>query len=207
LETLKLMPALSQARADLVTAYTDTGQFDKARQNLNMADLGAIGHFRLATILMYERKDADAIPHLLDALQEDPDEPAFLAQLVIAERHVGRLAESKKIAQRGLALVENPRNASERSLLGYFCAQLGQSDRAQSETKQAFQLDPSNLNVRLTAVQTYEALDMRDDALAVLRTAPPEMLGDLNRWPDLADLTSDTRFREMTAANAEKKEK
>jgi len=212
LKTLSLLPAVSQARADLVTAYTDTGQFEKARQNLDMANLGAIGHFRLATILMYERKDAEAIPHLLAALREGSDEPAFLAQLVIAERHLGRLAESKKASRQGLALVEhhlieNPRNSSARALLGYFCAQLGQRDRAQSEIKQAFQLDPASLNVRLTAVETYEALGMREDSLVVLRDAPLEMLEDLKRWPDLADLTSDTRFIEMTTANAEKKEK
>jgi hypothetical protein len=84
---------------------------------------------------------------------------------------------------------------------------LGQRDRAQSETQQAFQLDPSNLNVRWLAVATYEALGMRADALAVLHDAPPEMLADLKRWPDLADLTTDTRFIELTKAKAEKKEK
>jgi hypothetical protein len=48
---------------------------------------------------------------------------------------------------------------------------------------------------------------MRDDAIAVLRTAPAEMLEDLKRWPDVADLTADSRFIELTASNAEKKEK
>jgi len=212
LQTVQLLPSASRARNDLVAAYTDTGQFEEARRNLDMANLGALGSYQLATILMYEQKDAEAIRYLLDALRDDAGDAAFLAQLAIAERHLGRLAESKKTAQRGLALVErqlveNPRDAGARSLLGYFCAQLGQRDRAQSETQQAFQLDPSNLNVRWLAVATYEALGMRADALAVLHDAPPEMLADLKRWPDLADLTTDTRFIELTKAKAEKKEK
>ncbi len=212
-ETVKLLPSASKARYDLAVAYTETGQFDKARHTLDLAgNLGAIGRFQLATILMYQRKDAEAIPHMLAALQEEPGGYEMLAQLAIAERHLGRLVDSRKALQRGLTLAEhglaeNPRDASARSFLGYFCAQLGQRERAQSETEQALQLDPFQLNVRWMAVSTYETLGMRDDALAVLRPAPPEMLEDLKRWPDVADLTADPRFKELTAADAEKKEK
>jgi hypothetical protein len=33
------------------------------------------------------------------------------------------------------------------------------------------------------------------------------MLDDLKRWPDMAELTADSRFAELTAHHAEKKEK
>jgi hypothetical protein len=93
-------------------------------------------------------------------------------------------------------------------LLGYFCSQLKQRSRAESETAQAPQLAPRELNVIWLAVLSYETLGMRDHAVSVLRTAPSEMLEDLKRWPDVADLTADSRFIELTAAaNAEKKEK
>jgi hypothetical protein len=33
------------------------------------------------------------------------------------------------------------------------------------------------------------------------------MLEDLKRWPDMADFTADSRFIELTATDAEKKDK
>jgi len=209
--TVNLLPSAPSARYDLAVAYTDTGQFDKARQSLDLLPhLGANEHFQLATILMYQRHDAEAIPYLRAALREAPDDYLFWMQLGIAERRQGDLAANRKAVQRGLTLVEhqlveNPWDGGERSFLGYFCAQLGQRDRAESETKQALRLAPGELNVIWMAVMTYEALGMRDEAIAILRTAPPEMLEDLKRWPDVADLTADSRFIELTAASAEKK--
>jgi hypothetical protein len=104
-------------------------------------------------------------------------------------------------------LVGNPRDGVTRSFLGYFCAQLGQKARAESETAQALQLAPHEQDVIWMSVLTYEALGMRDAAIAILRTSPPEIVQDVKRWPDLADFTADSRFIEMTAASAGNKEK
>jgi hypothetical protein len=84
---------------------------------------------------------------------------------------------------------------------------LGQRERAESETAQALRLGPHEQDVLWVAVMTYEVLGKREQALGVLQAAAaPEMLDDLKRWPDMADFTADSRFIELAAAHAEKKE-
>jgi hypothetical protein len=51
------------------------------------------------------------------------------------------------------------------------------------------------------AAFTYEALGMRDATLTVLSAAPVEVLEDLSRWPDVADLHKDPRFLQILASN------
>jgi hypothetical protein len=54
------------------------------------------------------------------------------------------------------------------------------------------------------AVLTYEAMKRRDASLAVLASAPTEMLKDLSRWPDVADLSKDSRFIDLLLARGVK---
>lgn len=49
------------------------------------------------------------------------------------------------------------------------------------------------------AVLTYEALGRRDEALATLHYATPELLREVDRDPDLADFRQDPRFRQLVA--------
>ena len=49
------------------------------------------------------------------------------------------------------------------------------------------------------SVMTYEALGLRDLALAALNGATPELLRGLGREPDLADFLRDPRFKEVVA--------
>jgi hypothetical protein len=44
------------------------------------------------------------------------------------------------------------------------------------------------------AALCYEALGDRDRALAVLESAPPDVLRELSRQPDLNELREDPRF-------------
>jgi len=212
-KAVKLAPSLADARFKLSEAYADTGQFGRALEQLNaLPHWGATEHFEFANILMYQKKDAEAIPHLLLANQLAPS-VAFWMQLETAYRRVGRLAEGKQAVESGLRLdehklVENPNDCNTRAFLGYFSARLGQRERAESETAQALRLGPHQLDVLWVAVMTYELLGKREQALGVLQAAAvPEMLDDLKRWPDLADFTADSRFKELAAAaHAEKKE-
>ena len=102
-----------------------------------------------------------------------------------------------EIAEREMAL--DPRSGDVRSHLAYFCARLGRRDRAQSEIAQAMRQSPKDANTQWMAVVTYEALGRREAAMAVLSSAPAELLADLNRWPDAADLRRDPRFLELLA--------
>ena len=94
-------------------------------------------------------------------------------------------------------MAKTPRDGYVRSFLAYLCAQIGESDRAASEIGQALQLAPNDPNTQWMAVLTYEKLGRRENALAVLHASTTEMLADLNRWPDVADLRNDSRFQEL----------
>lgn len=212
-EAVKLAPSLPAVRFPLAEAYTDTGQFDKAMETLRaLKEWHADEHYQVAAISMYQGKDQEAIPQLLSAIEEKPS-VAHWFLLTTAYRRTGQPAQSKLAAKSGLKLaehklMENPNDRDERAFLGYFCARLGQTERAETETKQAVVLGPHQLDVIWVAVATYEILGKRDEAISILRaSAPREMLDDLKRWPDMADFTADSRFIELTATDAEKKDK
>ena len=67
----------------------------------------------------------------------------------------------------------------------------------EDEIGQALQLSPGDNKIKRRAVLTYEALDQRTRALAVLETVTPEMLHELDRQPDLADFRQDPRFQQL----------
>jgi hypothetical protein len=46
---------------------------------------------------------------------------------------------------------------------------------------------------------TYAALGERDQAIAVVATAPFDVLRQLDRHPDLADFCRDPRYRQLRA--------
>jgi len=48
-------------------------------------------------------------------------------------------------------------------------------------------------------VRTYEALGERDRSLGILKEAPRELLGDIERQPELAGLARDLRFTQLKA--------
>ena len=212
-ETVRLAPDFKIAPSLLAQAYSDTGQFERAQQTLKKSGEAwdAEEQYQWATILMYQHKDAEAIPYLLKAIKQSPNE-AFWMNLDIAYQQTGQPEAALQAAQGGLSLadqhlIENPKDADVRAFLGYFSARLGQAQRAESEAAQALKLAPHQLDVVWVAVPTYELLNKRDEALEVLRTsAPPEMLEDIKRWPVMADLSADSRFIKLTAANAVKKE-
>lgn len=214
-EAVRLVPGAAAARLDLAMAYTDTGEFGKAEQNVRvlLKPGGPIlAQFQFAKIRMYQGKDKEAVPLLLAVVKDAPDNYVYWMHLGIAERRIGQMAESRGAIQKAKELVEpeimrNLRDGDPRSFLSYFCAQLGDKPRALWEAKQALQLAPQKENVIWNTALTYESLEMRDNAIEVLEKAAPETLADLKRWPDMAELTADSRFIRLTASKAAPKER
>ena len=69
--------------------------------------------------------------------------------------------------------------------------------RATFEAARALQISDKNMIVRWMVVLTYEALGRRDLTLPLLEDAPASILDRLNRFPDLADLRADPRFKQL----------
>src|SRR5260370_40358040 len=118
-------------------------------------------------------------------------------------------AQAEQAYRRALQLAEaeieqNPRNVDTRIYVAYVCARLGDRGRAESEVAQAIRLSNRAPTLFLAAL-TYEVLALRDSAVRVLNRAPPEMLremlADLSRWPDAADLGKDPRFLQLMASH------
>jgi serine/threonine protein kinase/Flp pilus assembly protein TadD len=192
----------------LGTVYKNLGRFAEAESELRGAirtgETAAAVH-NLAMVLMYQRKDPEAIQYLLDTVSRFPERYLSWLNLGIAYRRMGLEAQSEKASRQALDLAEkemsrNPRNGRIRSHLAFLCAKLGARPRAESEIAQAMQLSPTDAVTRWTAVVTYEALGRRDAALTVSRAAPADVLADLSRWPDLADLQKDPRFIQLVAS-------
>ncbi len=207
-KAVELAPDEPSVRLAFGSTFTDLGRFAEAESEFRFAI-----HLRetpralhaLGLTLMYEGRDEEAIPYFLSALKQNPERFLSWMELGNCYRRINQPAESVRANRRGLELVEaevqrNPRNGYLRSFLAYLCARLGDRRRAESDIAQAMQLSPSDANTLGIAATTYEALGQRDTTLAVLKAAPEEVIEDLSRWPDVADLQKDSRFKQLLAS-------
>jgi tetratricopeptide (TPR) repeat protein len=204
-----LAPDEPHPRFALAVAYQNLGQFGDAelelRRSVSLRETWDALQ-TLGQVLMYENRDLEAVTYLRRALDVDPRHSLVWLHLGIAYRRTGQVAQEQRANRRALETAEaeiarNPRSGDVRSQVAYLCARLGNGRRAESEAAQALQMAPDDSNTRWMAVMTYEALGRRDSALTVLKGAPAELLADLNRWPDAADLRRDPRFLKLLVRN------
>jgi tetratricopeptide (TPR) repeat protein len=208
-QAVVLAPDEPDARNQLGFAYKSLGQFQAAEGELRKALQYGESVFvlnQLGETLMYERREQDAIPIFKRTFAIDPNEYLALMDLSICYRRLNLRQEWDQANRRGLQAAEaakrlNPRRGDTRAILAYFHSQLGQPQAAESEISQALTFSPDGVGVRWIASLTYEALAKRESTLAVLSSASPELLADVNRWPDLAGLQSDPRFIQLLISN------
>jgi len=213
LKTVELVPDEAAARYALGVSYVDSGRYAEGEEELRAAirlqeTPPAVNW--LGQALMYESKESEAVPYFWRALQLKPDRYVSWMDLGICYRRMSRKIEARQANRRGLEVAEaeltkNPRSGDVRAHLAYLAASLGDRHRAESEIAQALQLSQiDNTDVRWMAVATYEVLGRRNDALALLEVSSPELVADLSRWPDLADLHRDPRFIQLLASRPDK---
>jgi tetratricopeptide (TPR) repeat protein len=162
----------------------------------------------LGAIKAYQAKDIEALQFYNRSLSLNPNSFICLLNLGDSSRRVGQETHARDFYREGMrsaleALNENPRSGFTRAYVGYFASRLGEPDRAASEIQQALQLSPSDKTVLRRAVLTYEALGKRDEALRIVAKVPVQVLRELNRHPDLADLRRDSRFKDLVARSQE----
>jgi adenylate cyclase len=154
----------------------------------------------------YQKRDAEAVAYYKQAVALNPSEYIYLENLADSYRRLGQVREANT-AYRGAmdlamkTLKENPRLGYPRGYVAYIAARLGDRKRAEDEIAQALQLSPGETKVIRSAVLTYEVLGQRDRAIQVLEKATPDLLHELDRQPDLADFSRDSRFRQLVAKN------
>jgi tetratricopeptide (TPR) repeat protein len=204
-----LAPDLSDAHFALATVYTDLGRFGESEQefriSIELADTSIAEH-SLGYTLMYQGKDREAISCYLRALALGPETDLLRTELANSYYRAGLWSQAREEFRRALALAEkelvrDPRNGRRRSNLAYLYSRLGDPRRAASEAAQALQLSPDDKDTRLTVAETYEVLGWRDSTLDFLASWPPSLLGQLNRYPGVADLRKDPRFLQLLASH------
>ena len=200
-----LEPNEADSHFALGTAYLDLRRFTEAERELRFAlalreTPSALNN--LALMLTTEGKDAEAIPLFVRALKLSPGQYLYWMNLGSAYRRTIRKGESRKAYLHSKELAEkeipgNPHDGTLRAHLAYLCARLDDRKRAESELGQALHDSPRDTLALGEAVLVYEALGQRERALALLQTLPKEVLLELSRDPDLADLRKDSRFKEL----------
>lgn len=205
-------PDESTPHSALATAHNALGQYEEAekqlRQALAIAET-ADALNSLGAVLMCQGRDKEAVPYFVRALSRGPEQYLWWMNLGTAYRRLGRGADAANANRRALMLADgemkkNPRNGYVRACLAYLCAWLGNRRRAESEIAQALQLTPVEEGTRRMAVKAYEALGRRDDSLAVLRASSPAVVAEVGRYPDLAALSRDPRFKKLLGAGLAK---
>ncbi|HEY1947768.1 MAG TPA: protein kinase [Bryobacteraceae bacterium] len=191
---------------ELDLGHLDTAE-NELRTSIRLQETPSALH-TLGLVLMYQKRDAQAVPVIVRALALGPERYLWWLDLGTAYRRVGRKSDAKSSYSRGLELAElemakNPRDGVVRAGLAYLCTQLGDRGRAESEIAQALQQSPE-ADARFLAALTYEALGRRNDAISILAASARGVIADVSRWPDVADLHKDSRFIQLLASHPEK---
>ena len=212
LRMVELAPDEATAHFALGTDYFSLGSLPEAEHELRLAISLGETPFELHTlgvVLMEEGNYPDAVSNILRALSLGSEQLIWRMNLGTAYRLMHRKAESEDAYRRALELADkeitrNPRDARTRSHLAFVCARLGDSARAESDIEQALNISPDDGRVRFMAVATFEALDRREEALALLGSFSYSELADVARWPDMADLSQNPRFLQLLASRQTK---
>ena len=200
---VELAPQRFEGHANLGGLYGDMGRYADAERELTRAleidsrSRGVLNN--LGALYQYMGRDDDAVAYFRRALQAGPETHIVLLNLGDSYRRLGRADESAAAYLRARTLAESillrdPRDAAARAFVAYFAMRLGDRATAERELVQALNTGGENRTVLRRAAICYEAWGDRERALAMLESAPPDVLQELSRQPDLTELRHDPRF-------------
>jgi serine/threonine protein kinase/tetratricopeptide (TPR) repeat protein len=200
-----LAPQLTAGHLNLAAILSDQGRYSECETELLTSlriEETPLALNNLGFLYRYMGRDSDALKYFEKSQAAGPPTVVLYLNLGDTYRRLGRDRESRDAYQRGRALAQqevavNPRTPLSRSYLALFWARLGDPGQARYEIAQALSISPENTRTMRLAAITYELLQQRDKTLEVLRNAPPDLLNELNREPDLRELQQDSRFVEL----------
>ena len=195
---------------NLGLALMEQGRFQAAEQPLQRAlrlRRSSMALMNIGGLYYAEERYPEAAGFFEESVASGTVSAMLYQDLGDVYRHLGRIREARKTYRQAREMFQdevtrNPRQADSRIMLALVCALLGDAHTAQFEATQALSLEPENAIVMREAVLMYEVLRQREDALRVLRHAPPRLLGELSRQPDVKALREDPRFLELMQAQA-----
>lgn len=202
---VELAPESEAGYSNLCAIYVVTARYEDAEIACRRAiELYPTAHAynNFGANLAYQGRDNEALVQYRQAISLAPQTYELYQNAGDASRRLNYLAEAASLYRKGRdiadeSLREQPGNGYTRSFVAYFAARLGERKAAENDIAQALRLARDRAPVPFMAVLTYETLHKRNEALAVLRTAPSTLLSELDRHPDLGQLRLDKRFRQL----------
>jgi Flp pilus assembly protein TadD len=204
-KVIERAPGMFRPYSNLGATLMDLGKYDEAEQALTQSlklRKTAPALNNLGAIRAYQRRDSEAVEYFEEAVAMDPSDYVNVENLADCYRRLGRMQEARSAYRKAMngaleVLAENPSQGYPRAFVAQCAARLGDTKRAEAEIAQALKSSPGDNKVIETAILTYEVLNERDKAVAALNSATPELLLQLQRYPDLADFCSDSRFQQL----------
>jgi non-specific serine/threonine protein kinase len=141
------------------------------------------------------------------ALEANGDDYNVFVPYANALRKLGRMDEQRKLRERQVVALERqlelvPEDVRARILLSSLHAEFGRVDDAVRQVETAVALRPGDSNVLYNAACTYGVLDMKAEALEMLKRALGAGYGNVDwatRDPDFACLHGDPEFVKLFA--------
>ena len=204
-KAVELAPQEAATHYALATAFTEMGQFSAAEAELRNALLlgeSPVILNNLGVNLLYQRREQEAIPYLMRALEKYPERYLWWMNLGTAYRKLNLLKDAEQANLRALGaaeaeLMSNPRRHVVRAAIAYLRASLGDRERALFEVTQALSFASDDPATRWMAVLTLDTLGQREEALNLLKTETYPILADMSRSPELSHLSHDPRFQSL----------
>jgi serine/threonine protein kinase/tetratricopeptide (TPR) repeat protein len=199
---VRLAPGEPAAHYNLGTAYSERSNLDEAERELRAALVpgGPVwASNNLGMVLIQKGQDREAIPFLLNSSVNSYRRWMNLGD---AYRRTGRLKSARECYKAGLELAgqeldQHPQDGGVRSFFAYLSARLGDKKRAESEITQVLNLPPLDKDTFEIAAWTYVALSEFDRAIDILQKLPDQALAEAIRLPNLADLRTNPRLKEL----------
>jgi Flp pilus assembly protein TadD len=207
---ISIAPGLASGHMNLGLALMEKGHFPDAEKELLQAlSLGESRNLlmNLGGFYYAQEKFQEAAMYFERALAMGTASAVLYRDLGDAYRWLGKTRKASAAYRQGVTvaredITRNPRRADSRALLALMFAFLGDRPSAQFEIEQALTMEPESRSVIRDAVTAYEVFGQREKAIAVLSSAPGQVLEELSRQPDTHDLQRDPRFQALLGRKA-----
>jgi serine/threonine-protein kinase len=206
-KAVEIDPASSKAHSSLGAVQVDMKRYADAEVALRRSislERSTAALIDLGVALTLQGNDTEAIRFYEEALASGPATMVLLANFGDSCRRARFPARAQRAYRRGFIvasqeLITNPDGNAARAFAAYFNARLGDRMSAEREAGYALRLAAGDAKVKLRTVLTFECLGIREQAVEALRDAPPDLLKEVERHPDLGALRADSRFQQLHA--------
>lgn len=198
-EVVEITPNNSKALSNLGIAYYYEGKNDKAREMFEKSldlDQSPLTASNLAGLYFADGLYLEAAKMYEIALKEFSNRYEIWGNYAAAVELSGNKNRSLDLYRTAIQkakeqLKVNPNDPELLADLGTYYSDLGETSDAIFNIKKALEINDQNLFVRFRAVNTYENLDMRKEALEWITA---DMITDIEAQPELKSLIQDPNY-------------